>query len=149
MRRDYFSLDIRPDEGVPTLQVDFEGSAQNLSERLQGTSGRLDARDVDVAYRLLPTEDGAAFGSDGTEGVLSVTNRVTGAFILELNADSADIATFLQAAHDAADGDSQYRLVVGSDEEELATYEKDTFLVYDAEGNLVRDHSLIPSGVEI
>lgn len=156
MRRDYFTLEADHDDpdawgdepAVPTVTVSFEGPAGELTERLVDVAGdRLDAEMIDVAYRLQDAVD-----ATDARGVVSVTNRHTGEFILELNADAEDVLGFVKAARaygKRTDGDARYRvrLVVGGDV--WSTYEKSTLLVYDREGSLLRQHSLIPSGVEL
>jgi hypothetical protein len=156
MRRDYFTLDVRnvggeeePEEpGIPTVTIDFDGPDDQLTERLTDESGAvLEASDLDVSYRLHgPVDD------PDTEGVVAVTNRVTGDFVLELNADAGDVTRFVDAARaygkDTDDG-KRYRVEVTIAGESFATYEKSTLLVYDADGGLLRGHSLIPSGVEL
>ncbi|MEF8842396.1 MAG: DUF5793 family protein [Haloarculaceae archaeon] len=156
MRRDYFTLDVRnigdargPEgAGIPTVTIDFDGPDDQLTERLTDESGTvLEAGDLDVSYRLHgPVDD------DDTEGVVAVTNRVTGDFVLELNADAGDVTRFVGAARaygkDTDDG-KRYRVEVAIEGEPFATYEKSTLLVYDSDGGLLRGHSLIPSGVEL
>lgn len=146
MRRDYFTLDITnlSDGGLPTLQVDFEGPVDELADRLHDEDGPLPARAIDVGFRLLDPID-----ADESAGVLGITNRVTGEFILELNADTADVLEFVRAARARDEDDARYQLRVVHDGEELASYEKSTFLVYEPDGDLLRQHSLIPSGVEL
>lgn len=157
MRRDYFTLDVSNvdwvdedgDPAKPTVEIDFEGPASTLKGRLQGTEGDfLDAEGTDVAYRLQsPLED-----SDAT-GVVSVTNRVTGDFIIELNEEADNVLTFIRAARrygeEVSDSDGRYEVRIYVDGDELVVYDKRTFLVYNNEGNLLRQHSLIPSGVEL
>jgi len=156
MRRDYFTLDVRnlrdeegPEEGgIPTVVIDFDGPDEQLTERLTDGSGAvLEAGDLDVSYRLHgPVDD------DDTDGVVAVTDRVTGDFVLELNADAGDVTRFVDAAraygNDTDDG-NRYRVEVAIDGEPFTTYEKATLLVYDSDGGLLRGHSLIPSGVEL
>jgi hypothetical protein len=155
MRRDYFTLDVRnlgddsPDEhGIPTVTIDFTGPGEQLTERLSDEAGDvLVAGELDVSYRLHgPVDD------PETEGVVAVTNRMTGDFVLELNADAGDVTRFVAAARaygkDTDDG-KRYRVEVSIDGEPFATYEKSTLLVYDPDGGLLRGHSLIPSGVEL
>lgn len=155
MRREDFELDASQIEWVehggdpaqPTVTIDFHGEATLLRERLADSDGGyLDADGTDVAFRLRePAEDGSA------EGVVSVTNRVTGDFVFELNVDAADVFRFVEAAREYGkreDG-SHYRVVIREDGEELLSYEKDTFLVYNEEGDLLRSKSIIPSGVEL
>lgn len=156
MRRDYFELDVEnvswvdtgDDPQKPTVYIDFHGPKAVLEDRLSDPSGGyLDASETDVAYRL---QD--ALEDPDAAGVVSVTNRITGDFVLELNESADDVLTFIRAAREYgrnADGDGRYRVEVRIDGEEAVVYEKQTFLVYDAEGNLLRSHSLIPSGVEL
>ncbi|PSP55177.1 hypothetical protein BRC82_06605 [Halobacteriales archaeon QS_1_67_19] len=157
MRRDYFTLDVRnvdwvEDDGEPkqpTVLIDFEGPASTLRERLTGTSDDLlDAEQTDVAFRLQgPVED------EDTTGVVSVTNRITGDFILELNEDADDVLKFITAAREygaeTGDMDGRYHVAISMNGDDLVEYDKSTFLVYNEEGNLLRKHSLIPSGVEL
>lgn len=155
MRRDQFSLeaaDVRwVEEGgeprEPSVAVDFEGEDGDLRDRLTGPDGDpLSAAETDVSLRLLgPVED-------DPEGVVAVTNRVTGEFVLELNADAADVLDFVTAARrygEHAGDDGSYRVEIRIDGEPFVTYEKSTFLVYNAEGELLRSRSLIPGGVEL
>lgn len=119
-----------------------------LRERLTGPDGDvLEARETDAALRLQgPLED-------DTTGVVSVTNRITGEFILELNEDAEDVLQFIRAARgygeDAADDEGRYEVAITLDGDPFVSYDKRTFLVYDDEGSLLRQHSLIPSGVEL
>ncbi|MFB6090845.1 MAG: DUF5793 family protein [Halobellus sp.] len=161
MRRDYFELDVEnitwvDDDGDPSkplVRIAFHGPREELERRLSDPAGAyLDAGETDVAFRLQDSLD----EPDAT-GVVSVTNRITGDFVLELNEDADDVLRFIRAAReygrdaaDAADTDGgRYRVEVSIDGEEAVVYEKQTFLVYDADGNLLRSHSLIPSGVEL
>ena len=158
MRRDYFELDVENVEWVendgdpekPLVRINFHGPAEVLESQLSDPSGSyLDASETDVAFRLQEPLD-----EPNATGVVSVTNRVTGDFVFELNESADDVLTFIRAAHeygrDAADADGgRYRVEVSIDGEEAVVYEKQTFLVYDADGNLLRSHSLIPSGVEL
>ncbi|ELZ39169.1 DUF5793 family protein [Halorubrum tebenquichense] len=157
MRRDYFDLTVDGvGDGVdsrspPLVRIDFHGPADLLRGRLSGGESDgdddlLTADEIDVAFRLREPLDEA----DDPEGVVGVTNRYTGDFVLELNETATDVLPFIHAARDATeDGDAQYRVEIDVDGERLVTYDKDTFLVYDHEGNLLRSESLIPSGVEL
>lgn len=155
MRRDYFELTV---EGVgdgagepttPRVRIDFHGPEGLLRDRLSNADGDLlSADEIDVAFRLRePLEVGTA------EGVVGVTNRFTGDFVLELNETADDVLPFIRAAResvDAGDGDdARYRVDIDLDGDRLVSYDKETFLVYDHEGNLLRSESLIPSGVEL
>jgi hypothetical protein len=176
MRRDYFELEVRGvdwtadsadrdrdgDEAVdpetPTLHIEYRGPADDLERRLSDDDGPLSAGETDVAFRLLDEEASAAAdvdvsgADDDAVGVLSVTNRFTGDFVLELNRPASDLLQFVDAARkygQSADDEARYRIEIHTEDGPLATYEKSTFLVYDAEGRLLRSESLIPSGVEL
>ena len=156
MRREHFTLDVDNVDWVesdgepskPSVSIDFTGPATTLRERLTDHDGDvLEAAKTDVALRLQ-----GPLGSD-VAGVVSVTNRITGEFILELNEDAEDVLQFIRAARSygetTSDDEGRYAVDISLDGEEFVTYDKRTFLVYDADGNLLRQHSLIPSGVEL
>ena len=153
MRRDYFDLTVTgvggdaDDPATPLVRIDFHGPEGLLRDRLSGTDGDLlDASEVDVAFRLREPLSTA----DDPKGVVGVTNRYTGDFVLELNETATDVLPFIHAARDSAgEEDAHYRIEIDIEGERLIAYDKDTFLVYDHEGNLLRNESLIPSGVEL
>lgn len=155
MRREHFTLDVSNIDWAetggepkkPSVAIDFIGPEAMLRERLTGPDGDvLEASETDVALRLQgPIEGDSA-------GVVSVANRVTGEFILELNEAAADVLQFIQAARgygETASDDGRYAVTITLDGEPFVSYDKRTFLVYDDAGSLLREHSLIPSGVEL
>jgi hypothetical protein len=156
MRRDYFELAVSNVDWVddggtpakPTVSIDFDGPEETLEERLTDANGDpLAAAETDAAFRYQDDVDDA----DAT-GVVSVTNRVTGDFVLELNEEADDVLTFVRAARrygEQSGDDGEYEVNITIDGESFISYEKSTFLVYDSDGNLLRNHSLIPSGVEL
>lgn len=157
MRRDYFELDVvnidwverDGDPQQPLVSIDFHGPAELLRERLTGGDDELlSAGETDVAFRLQEPLD-----EPGSTGVVGVTNRITGDFVLELNETADDVLKFICAAREygkTADvDDGRYRVEMSIDGDPLVAYEKSTFLVYDADGSLLRAKSLIPSGVEL
>lgn len=150
MRRDYFTMTVDGVEGDestrPTVTVSYEGPAEQLESRLRKGDSLLGDAEVDVAYRLQ--------GSEGEEagGVVAIADRVTGEYVLELNAPAQAVFDFVVAARefgDRHDDQDRYRIVLETDDGVLTTYDKSTLLVYDAGGDLLRGKSLIPSGVEI
>src|SRR6056297_473114 len=157
MRRDYFELDVSNVGWVdgsdspekPNVVIEFAGDADELRERLTDNTGALlGAEGTDAGFRLTDDVD-----DPDASGVVSVTNRITGDFVLELNVDAEDVLQFVRAARrygeSTDDGDGRYRVEIRVDDEELVVYEKTTFLVYSSDGDLLRGHSLIPSGVEL
>jgi len=157
MRREDFTLDVTDEDWLetddesqrPTVTVDFEGERERLTERLAGPDGDLlDAAETDVTLRLRGDPD-----DPSTAGVVALSNRVTGALVLELDEDAAEVLAFVRAARTygerSDDAEGGYRVVVRVDGERVVTYEKETFLVYSADGALLRSRSLIPGGVEL
>ncbi|WP_049888654.1 DUF5793 family protein [Natronococcus occultus] len=155
MRREHFTLDVSNVDWVetdgepakPSVSIDFTGPATDLRERLTGSDGDvLEASETDAALRLQ-----GPLGKD-TDGVVSLANRTTGEFLLELNEDADNVLRFIRAARgygeDKTD-DGRYEIEILFDGEEFIRYDKETFLVYDEDGNLLRQHSLIPSGIEL
>lgn len=148
MRRDYFTLatGVQPDdEERPTMRITYEGPFEEFEPRLRRGDSWLDSEEIDITYRLQ-----APLGSDGPMGVLAIANRVTGEYVLELNAPSNVIFALTDAVGESEEGDTPYRVIIERDDgSEIASYDKSTLLIYDHEGELLRERSLIPSGVEI
>lgn len=145
MRREYLTIDVATGPVKPAVTVAFDGPAGLIDDRLTDDVGvPLPAGRVDVSYRFL---DAAA----GEDGVFALTNRVTGAFILECNADAAEIDALVDAARDyrETDGEGCYHLTVTVNGRTALSHDSATVLVYDSDGTLLRNHSLIPSGVEL
>jgi hypothetical protein len=146
MRRDYFTLELRDvgDDPVeqPTVHVEYDGPSDELETRLKpGT-------DLDLAFRFqTPVDDPDA------DGVLAITERLTGDFVLEVNAEADEIVDLVDAAkaygQEESDAPGCYSLVIDVDGGDRYATDKRTLLVYDDEGSLLRKHSLIPSGVEL
>jgi len=143
MRRDYFTIDIRPepgDGGSPTVAIAYEGPSGGLRDRLTETAeSTLESSAVDIAFR---------HRADGSAGVLSLTDRLTGEFIFEVAASVADVDALVEAAQ-RHDGDAEYEVRLTDSEGKSLVYEKATLLVYDADGSLLRQRSLIPGSVEL
>ncbi|WP_255195982.1 DUF5793 family protein [Halorarius litoreus] len=143
MRRDYFTVEVTnvDSAGIPSLDIEYDGPRDQLVGRLtDGTGDPLAAEELDVTYRLQSNE----------RGVIGITNRVTGEFLVEVNADNEAVLAFIRAARDeGGDDETRYRLRIHHDGDELLSHEKGTLLVYDAGGDLRRSESLIPSGVEL
>lgn len=146
MRREYFTLSTRvpADDGVdrPTITLAFDGPEEELQAVLRDDVGEpLPAEAVDLTCRLQ---------DEDTEGscVLGFTHRLTGEFLLEVNAEADAVLDLVDAARANGDEDATYRVRIEAPEDRFV-YDKETLLVYDREGSLLRGRSLIPSGVEL
>ena len=144
MRRDYLTVQVHHDGGEtgdrpPVVRIAMDCPPEAVPAAIRDLDATtLSGEDVDVALRR---------GDDG-EAVLSIARRLTGAFILEANVAVADIEALVAAALDRP-GEARYRVTIGGADLEPIEIEKRTLLVYDPDGNLERDASLIPSGVEL
>jgi len=140
MKREQITLTIAlpaaTDLDEPTFTIEYDGSATTITDQSGLAAGAsLREEDVDVAFRLI----------DDETGVLSVADRHTGAFLVEVEAN----AELVKSAVDAAENnDDRYRVELVTDDETWR-YEKKTFLVYDSDGQLLRNCSLIPGSVEL
>lgn len=147
MRRDYFDANVDTERGesaLPVISLSFDGPEGLLSERLTTEDGPLDASEIDVTYRLTTAAASEA------NGVLSLANRLTGEFLLEANVDPDVVDRLVRAGQEAdGDEDSSYRVRLVDRDETTTVYDKETLLVYDANGSLLRQRSLIPGGVEL
>lgn len=149
MRREQFSLAVSDvawveadaEPRLPTVTVRAEGDPAALRDRFR------DDADADLAVRLQRSAD-----SGDAEAIVALTHRLTGDYILELTADPETVLTFTRAARRYGklneDG-PWYRVRVLTRDEVLAAFEKETLLFYGPDGELLRQHSLIPGGVEL
>jgi len=144
MRRDYLTVTADPDGGQtgdrpPVLRIAMDCPPDAVPAAIRDLDATtLSGEDVDVALR----RDGEG------EAVLSIARRLTGEFILEANVADADIEALVAAALDRP-GEARYRVRIDGADLDPIELEKRTLLVYDPDGNLERDASLIPSGVEL
>ena len=142
MRRDYLTVDIDPDpsDAIPTMAIDYDGPSGGLRDRLTSTAdATFESGELDVAFRRQRGEDA---------GVLSLTDRLTGEFILEVTVPEPELARLVDAAQDT-DTDGEYAVRLTDSEGKSLVYEKRTLLVYDHDGGLLRQRSLIPGSVEL
>jgi hypothetical protein len=145
-------LDSDDDPRQPTLSLRLDDATEALSRRLESEEGEpLSASEIDVTVRLH-----AALQDPDATGVVAVTNRITGEYVLECNAEAETILEFIRAARrygEATDEEVLYRVELcagdATEDTTVGAYEKRTLLVYGEGGELLREHSLIPSGVEI
>lgn len=159
MRREQFDLEISnvdwingdSDPRLPTLGIHFDGEASTLRDELSKTTDDAESarepREIDITVRLHGSPDDGKAG-----GVVAVTDRVTGEYILELHVDADDVLTFITAARrygEQMDNTARYSVQLSAADGEAGVYEKRTLLVYGDDGELLRQYSLIPSGVEI
>jgi len=148
MRRDHFTVIARhvdPDSASsPTLHVEYTGPTETLTRQLTDEQGACYPTEaLDVAFRLQTPLDGDAVG------VFSLTHRITGEYLLEVNVEAETVLDVVRAAREAGDENGRYHVHIHREGDEPIHHEMDALLCYDVEGDLLRQHSLIPSGVEL
>jgi len=179
MKREQFTVAVREETGPPSLDIAFDGPAEALSEQFgQGAGETVEEGDVDAAFRLVDRPE-----TDEQWGVFSLTHRLTGSYLLEVNVEATALSALVATARDddgtyrvriapAGDSKSTTGEAAGNDaddgdlttgdangEDVVATdadgtedpivYNLEALLVYDENGDLLRERSLIPSGVEL
>ncbi|AOW79986.1 hypothetical protein HTSR_0798 [Halodesulfurarchaeum formicicum] len=156
MEREDFTLETRyveTDTGgetqpLPTLRLRYDGPEAELKSALEGADGSiLQAENIDVSVRLQGEID-----ERNPDGVVAVSDRLTGDYVCEFNVEGRDIFEFLAAAKrraESVDGTPKYRIQLCAGDTPVRTYETDTFLVYTSDGTLRESESLIPAGVEL
>jgi hypothetical protein len=131
----------------PTLVIQFDGSSDHLYEELTARlRENTSAEDIEVSFRFLGD------GDDAETGVLALTDRVTGDYILECDGDPRTIQELIRAVREDTeyiDESAQYTVQIRSTTDRLTHFAKELLLVYDADGTLLRHRSLIPSDIEI
>ena len=135
------------DSGQPVLRLSFDGSRGSLQELLrERLRDDISEEAVDVSFRSLSPIDKMG------EGVLSLSDRVTGAYVLEIRTQREPILEFVHSVREYADRtghEAAYRIVMQANAETVTVFEKTLLLVYDANGTLRRHASLIPSDIEL
>ncbi|QLH82418.1 hypothetical protein HZS54_12680 [Halosimplex pelagicum] len=141
----WLATDGQPEQ--PVLHLYFDGPRPRLKELLTSRL-REDIRpdEIDVTFRFVsPT-------SEADTGVFSLSDRVTGDFILECEGKADSIRTFVRGVGEYANRsgrDARYEVQIRADTGVVASFEKELLLVYNADGTLLRHASLIPSSVEM
>lgn len=156
MHRDNYSLDsvnvgwVETDgtPSQPLLGITAEDGVAHLHKRLTGRNEtRLSAEEIDVSFRFQSPVD-----TGDPSGVISLANRMTGAFILESRTAATLIEAIVSAARRyaaATDANDCYRLRLQTNSTTIVTYTKRTLLIYARDGTLLRQRSLIPPSIEL
>lgn len=156
MRREEFSLEtqhVEPDSGettapLPTLKLVYDGPEGELRAAMAQTDSEGPGEpELDVSLRLQDE-----FHETDPDGVLAVTDRLTGDFVCECNVPAKRVFEFLSATKRraaAVNGAPKYRLQFFADGTPIRTEEMDTFLVYTNAGTLRESESLLPNGVQL
>ncbi len=149
MRRDHFTVTVRQpdsfdDTESPRLEIEYTGPTETLTAQLGDDHGNLyPSNMLDAGFRVQQSDD------EHEQGVFSLTHRMTGEYLLEVNVEADTIRDVVRRARNADDGNGSYFIHIQRRDDDPVRYEMDALLFYDSDGQLVRQQSLIPSGVEL
>jgi hypothetical protein len=132
---------------VPMLKISFDGSSSECWDYLGENSlvRRMPAR-VDVTFRLQARQDG--FNVDGILGVADSR----GEYIVECEGRGGQVVEVVDVANQYADrlnDSSHYKLWIEANDGLIERWVESTLILYSAEGEILRDMSLIPPGLDI
>lgn len=103
--------------------------------------------DLDVFFRYQDSDSPVI-----NSVVVSVCDRLTGDYLLEIKTSAKFIQKFAHAMRryaDSIDETISYSVEIWSGAGLRSVFEKETFLVYRPNGTLLRHQSVIPTGVEL
>lgn len=155
MRRDKLSVELvnahcpeRSEPRPPRFVVRFDGPEAELASQFHNPGGSVyTPEQLDVSFREQPPSNGPP-----STGVFSVSDRLTGEFLFEVNASTGLIGAFSDAVRryaETIDAPPQYEVALWAAGTERAVFTKDTFLVFQQDGTLLRHHSVIPTSIEL
>lgn len=133
---------------TPRLRLHLSMPEEVLADRFRNPAGSAyRPEDLDVYFRECSSTRATV-----STGVLTVSDRLTGDLLIEGTISSTVIERLVYAVHQRADRASDpptyvVELVVHGDD--VAAFEKQALLVYDSDGNLLRERSVIPTHIEL
>lgn len=132
---------------TPVLHLGFSGHSEELIDQLPNTgTGNEYPDDIDVAIQLRTSPD-----DSNATGVLAVSDRLTGEYLLELEVAAERIFAFVRCVHEYADatGDEVgYIVSLDAEDGTAMEFQKHVLLVRMTNGDLYRSRSLIPPWVD-
>ena len=145
MRRDHFTVTVRQsDTESPRLDIEYTGPTETLTTQLVDDHGKLHPSDrIDAGFRVQKAD------GESEQGVFSLTHRITGEYLLEVNVEAETVRDVVRGARDSDDGNGSYHIQIQRHDDDPVRYEMDALLFYNSDGELLRQQSLIPSGVEL
>lgn len=132
---------------MPCLEMQIDGPKEMVVKRLQAPDeDPYEPQNIDVFYRHQAVEPPVE------SGVLSLADRLTGAYILEIPTSPHLIEKLVYAVQQYGkrrEASPQFEMKIQIEDRQLASFSKDTLLIYGTDDVLLRERSLIPSGIEI
>ncbi|MFW6436532.1 MAG: DUF5793 family protein [Halococcoides sp.] len=140
MYREDFTVRTRTgDRGRPVVAIEYDGPRERLLDRVDSvTTAPIGPDDLELAIRPAPATKGAA--------VLAITGTATGAYLLETPVDHNAFEAVTTSARDR--GVETVAVVIRPIEGDPVEFDTRTILLYDDAGQIRRDRSLVPGGVQ-
>ena len=131
----------------PELVFQFDGDDETLIDQLPdtGTGGDY-PEEIDVTFQLH-----SAVNNSDARGTLSLSDRTTGDYLIELEVSAQRIFDFVRAVHVYADeigNEGGYIVCLEAAGELAMEYIMEPLFVYKTDGDLYRARSLIPTWIE-
>lgn len=143
---DWVESELPPEQ--PYLSITFDGPEEELKERFRKSKDSgYTPDDLDFCYRIQQSSHPTVSG-----GVFSVSDRLTGEYLFEIDVSVKTIEKFVYAVRRYAttrDEETRYGVEIRVGNRPVAEFGKEIFLVYGSERTLLRHRSLIPDEIEI
>jgi hypothetical protein len=131
----------------PILKITFDGSSPECHDHLDETSlVRSMPSTVEVTFRLQAEQDGL-----NVDGILGVTNR-RGEYLVECEGDGGQVLNIVKSANRYAarlNDTALYELWIEANDGLVERWVESTLVTFSTEGEVLRDVSLIPPGLDI
>ena len=141
-------LDNGSTPSQPCLRLHITLSSDDLAERFQpGDGSTYRPSDLDLYFRDRSSSRAAVEG-----GILTVSDRLTGDLLLEAVVNASVIERFVSAVRQYAartGNDRKYTVELQCEGTIATSFEKQIFIVYNAENELLRERSVIPAHIEL
>jgi hypothetical protein len=132
---------------VPILKITFDGSSSECREHLSETSlVRIMPSTVAVTFRLQAEQDGL-----NVDGILGVASR-SGEYIVECEGHGGQVLKVVKSANRYADrlnDTGLYELWIEANDGLVERWVEGTLILYSAEGEVLKEQSLIPPGLHL
>lgn len=140
MHREDFTVRARSgDRGRPVIAIEYDGPAGRLAGALaEVNEGPIGPDDLEVSVRPAPATKGG--------GVLAIAGAATGGYFLETPVDLHAVTGVTRAARDREV--ETVAVVLQPIDGDPIEFDTRTILIYDDDGEIRHDRSLVPGGVQ-
>ena len=141
-------LDNGSTPSQPCLRLHVTLSSDDLAERFQaGDGSTYRPSDLDLYFR-----DRSSSRAAVEDGILTVSDRLTGDLVLEAVVSASVIEQFVSAVRQYAartGNECKYTVELQREGTISTSFKKQIFIVYNAENDLLRERSVIPKHMQL